>query len=226
MQTLRSGPFLTTVVLFAALTATAGIAHAGIVQSTADLPPSSGAYVAGTICINIGPGICVVHPSLFGFTGTTTVINSMGEAIDSNISFSAAIYSNHDDHPGVFLGNLAMAGPIGILYANRTSETELGTFTSTLTELDMTGTFNGHSLEVMLATMPSSGPTTVMQFGQDFRVTSFFDVFAEVSLDHGGFMPGPKRTFVLTPEPGTAVLLTLGLLGTVNGRFRKKAKQS
>ena len=54
-----------------------------------------------------------------------------------------------------------LGGPIGILDAGRSSDDELGTFTSSLTELDLTGMFLGHSLEVMLGPMTSSGPTTL-----------------------------------------------------------------
>jgi hypothetical protein len=77
--------------------------------------------------------------------------------------------------------------------------------------------------------MTSSGPTTVMSLGSgfgasgEFVVSSFFDVFAEVSLDGGPFMAGPERTFVLTPEPGSASLLFLGLIG-VAAELRRRVR--
>ena len=116
-----------------------------------------------------------------------------------------------------------LGGPIGILDAGRSSDDELGTFTSSLTELDLTGMFLGHSLEVMLGPMTSSGPTTVTQFGSDFKVSSFFDVFAEISIEGSPFVPGPMRTFTLTavPEPGSISLLALGLAG-VAIEFRRR----
>ena len=64
----------------------------------------------------------------------------------------------------------------------------------------------------------SSGPTTVMRLSRqfpdgEFQASSFFDVFAEISLDLGPFMAGPTRTFTLTPEPGSISLLALEVLG-------------
>lgn len=222
---MKTSLFLRAAVLLSALVV-AGTACADVIQSTPSLPPQ-GYYVSGTICIQLGPGVCVVNPSLSGFNGTTSTINGMGQAIDSNISFDALIYTDNNGMPGTLIGPLHASGPIGILYADRTSDNELGSFTSTLTELDLTGTFNGHSLEVMLTSTTSSGNTTVSQQGSDFRISSFFDVFTEISIDHGNFIQGPERHFVLTtPEPGSASLLLLGLLSAAGEIRRRMADRS
>src|SRR5271165_292101 len=198
------------------------VVSASIVQSTPSLPPE-GTYTAGTICVPLGPGACVVGPSLGNFTGTTSIFDMSGQSIDSSVTLTAEIYSNNAGMPGTFLGNLMLAGPIGIQYAGRMTDSDLGTFTSTLTELDLTGMFNGHSIEVILSPTTSSGPTTVSTYGSDFRVDSFFDVFAEISIDGGPFVPGPMRTFTLTPEPGSVSLLALGLV-TVVGQVRRRIR--
>ena len=213
-------------VVLAVVAAAVPLAWADVIQPTASLPPTTGAYTAGTICVKLGVmmgGVCVVGPSLHGFTGTTSMINGMGQAIDSSITMNAAIYTNNGGVPGTFLANLMLGGPIGILYAGRTSDTELGMFPSTLTELDLTGMFLGHSLEVMLTPTPSGGPTTVAQFGSDFKVSSFFDVFAEISIDGRPPVAGPPRTFTLTavPEPGSISLLALGVVGVI-GKLRQR----
>lgn len=77
------------------------------------------------------------------------------------------------------------------------------------------GSFNGHTFEGKLnPAMASTGQTTIQELpGSEFRVSSFFDVFAELSIDGGPFVPGPVRRADLTgaiPEPAS---LTLGLLG-------------
>ena len=126
--------------------ADAGVAKADIIQSTPSLPPA-GAYTSGDFCVQLGPGGCVVNPALSGFTGTTSIFGSSGQSIDSSISLISNVYTDNGGNPGAFLGSLDLFGPIGILYSGRTSDTELGTFDLTLTELDLTGTFNGHSVE-------------------------------------------------------------------------------
>jgi len=216
--------------MLAVVAAAVATARASVTQSNSNLPPENGAYTAPTICVTLGPGACVVGASLFGFTGTTSVFDMSGQSIDSSITMTAKIYSNNNGMPGMFLGNLMLGGPIGILYAGRMTNMDLGTFTSRLTELDLTGTFNGHSIEVILnPMMSSSGPTTVEPAGSrfpdgEFRITSFFDVFAEISIDHGAFVPGPERTFTLmTPEPGSISLLALGVLGVL-GKLRQRLR--
>jgi hypothetical protein len=219
-RTWRSSCLAATVL--AVVVAAPGVAGASIIQSTPSLPPE-GYYTAGNICVPLGPGACIVGASLGNFTGTVTTFPLTGQATDSSVTLTAAIYTNNSGMPGTFLGNLMLGGPIGILYSGRSSDTELGTFTSTLTELDLTGAFNGHTIEVVLSPTTSSGPTTVESTGGMYTVSSFFDVFAEISIDGGPFIPGPMRTFTLTPEPGSISLLALGVLG-VAGELRRRAR--
>ena len=208
------------------------MARASIIQSNSNLPPENGAYTAPTICVTLGPGACIVGASLFDFSGTTTIFDQSGQSIDSSITMTAKIYSNNNGMPGMFLGNLMLSGPIGILYAGRMTNMDLGTFPSSLTELDLTGMFNGHSLEVILnPNVTSMGPTTVepaavsLSPDGEFQITSFFDVFSEISIDHGAFVPGPPRTFTLNtvPEPGSISLLAFGVAGAV-GRLRQRMR--
>lgn len=205
-------------------------ALADVIQPAPSLPPTAGSYTPGTICVPLGPGVCVVGASLGNFTGTTLIFGSGGQAIDSTVTLSANVYTDSGGSPGTFLAHLVLEGGIGILYAGRTSDTELGTFTSTLTELDLTGTFHGpttHTIAVMLnPLMTSSGQTTVAPSGSDFRIHSFFDVFVELSLDGGPFVAGPPRTVTLvSPEPGSASMLALGLIG-VAAELRRRVRSA
>ena len=217
--------------LLAAAVAFVPVAQASIIQSTPGLPPTTGGYTAGTICVLLGPGVCIVGASLSSFTGTKSTFDMSGQAVDSSITLTADVYTDVGGKPGTLIAPVTLAGPIGILYAGRMNDTELGTFTSSLTELDLTGTFHGittHTIEIMLnPVMTSSGPTTVAPSGGNYRIDSFFDVFAELSLDGGPFMAGPSRTFTLTPipEPGSISLLALGLVGVI-GKLRQRQGSS
>jgi hypothetical protein len=220
--------FCVAATVLAVVVAAPSVASASIIQSTPDLPPE-GAYTADTVCFpHLGPGVCIVGASMHGFTGTTSTFDNQGQSIDSSTSLTADVYTDVNNMPGTLVGPVLLQGPIGILYAGRMNDMELGTFTSSMTELDLSGTFHGmttHTIEIILnPMMTSSGPTTVAAFGNEFQITSFFDVFAEISLDHGQFMPAPSsRRFTLTPEPGSISLLALGIVG-VAGELRRRAR--
>jgi hypothetical protein len=215
---------LVAAMVLAAVAATIPVAWAGVIQPTPSLPPTSGAYTTGTLCVSLGPGVCIVGASLHGFTGTTSMFDNSGQSIDSSISLTADVYTDVSGMPGTLIGPVLLQGPIGILYANRMTDMDLGTFTSSLTELDLMGMFNGHSIEIILNPMvTSSGLTTVAPSGSDFQVSSFFDVFTEISVDGVSAGPGPERTFTLTPEPGSITLLALGMAGVI-GKLRPRPR--
>jgi len=73
-------------------------------------------------------------------------------------------------------------------------------------------------------TLPSHGMTRVDPVGggsNDFEVSSFFDVFVEISLDGGDWTPRQLRLdYSNVPEPSTLSLLLLacGIAGAVGAR--------
>jgi len=105
---------------------------------------------------------------MHGFNGTTSTFDNSGQSID------------RQRHACTLIAPILLQGAIGILHASRINGKELGTFASTMTEFDLTGTFHGiatHTLEIVPnPMMTSSGPTTVARFGSGFKVSSFFDV--------------------------------------------------
>jgi len=113
-----------------------------------------------------------------------------------------------------------MSGTLSITYLGRASQDALGTFTTLLTSFDFMGSFNSHTLQTRLNLTQggNSGITTIVQVAGsgDFLVDSFFDVFAELSLDGAPFTPQPERHLNLestVPEAGSAGLTLLGFVG-------------
>jgi len=73
-------------------------------------------------------------------------------------------------------------------------------------------------------TLTSTGQTTITPQGDGFHVSSFFDVFTELSLDGGNtWTPniGAASHFESTPEP-TTLLLTGGALILLGRTIRRR----
>ena len=221
----RSGRSSVLIVCLTLALAPAGLAS--VIQPTAELPPTSGGFLLGEVCVpNLLPpkGACVVGGNLSNFTQRVSTLTADGQEVDAMASFTANLYDFTGGVKGGLLGPLSLTGPVGFLYMGRSSETELGTFSTTMTELMLTGSFNGIPVIIKGDLNKTMGTTTISAAGHDFKVDSFFDVFVEVSINGGPFVPGPRRPFVLTatPEPGTFVLgaLGIGVLGLAMRRRR------
>jgi len=102
-------------------------------------------------------------------------------------------------------------------YFGRSSPGQLGTFNAQITAFTFTGTFNGHAIGVMQnPNIATTGQTTILPIRDNvYEVSSFFDVFAQLSIDNGPFVPGPERHAELheLPEPGSVSLMVVGLVG-------------
>jgi hypothetical protein len=125
----------------------------------------------------------------------------------SNVDQTANLFVNNSGSPGAFISPISMTGQADITFFNRGTLSDPGTFDALLTSLDVSGSFTGltgtHTVMAMLnPLLPSTGVTTVQQLSSNtWQVSSFFDVFAELSIDGGPFVPGPERTASLAPEP-------------------------
>ena len=200
---------LTLLVLFVTLPA----AYASIIQTTATLPPTSGQYsISGTICL---PAACFQDITIGNFQILTSTISAGNQLTSSNASLTANGFTNSGGNPGAALGTLLLTGPIDITYFGRSALDALGTFNSQITFLNFTGSFAGHTAAALLNPLNASvGVTSVSQLNENqFRIDSFFDVFAELSIDGGPFIPGPVRHADLVPEPGTFIPGLLAVAG-------------
>lgn len=192
---------------------------ADVVETTPALPPANGVYFVPDTCISV---VCLENIQLKDFNVTSSKIMGGNELTVSNVELSTNVFQNVSGSPGAFISPLVLTGQVDITYFSKTTLSEQGTFNAQITSLDLSGSFTGltgpHTADAMLnPSNASTGQTMVQEISghpTTWRISSFFDVFAELSVDGGPFVPGPERTGDLgaAPEPSYYVPIGVGLL--------------
>ncbi len=192
------------------------------------LPPVDSVYFFSPTCIST---VCLSNIQLSGFRTFSTSIVGGDELTTSFVDLTASLFQNAGGVDGPFIGPLRLTGQVDITYLAKTSLFGAGRFSSEITSLDLSGSFNGltglHTVDVMLnPNQMSTGETTATLFSavpEEWRVSSFFNVFAELSIDGGPFVAGPERFAVLgTPEPGYYFPLGVGFAFILTRRIRAR----
>jgi hypothetical protein len=206
------------------------LASADTVEPIPTVLPDDGVFALPDTCI---VPVCLGNIGLSNFNDTNFSLSGGNELATSDVSLTADAFNNVSGMPGMFIAPVTLNGQIDITYFSKGALSEPGTFNDQITFLDLTGTLNGHSIEAMLNPMqPSTGQTTVTPIGgtpPQFKVNSSFDVFAELSIDNGPFIPGPERVANLTatPEPayyGATGILLAGLIALRVVRSKRSAR--
>ena len=99
---------------------------------------------------------------------------------------------------------ISLSGPVSVLTHNKVGNTT-GTFQTEMIAMSLSGDMAGMPVTVRESPVLSTvGQTTITDLGGGlYEIDSFFDVFTEVSINGGGFVPqtgGPSRVD-LVPEP-------------------------
>jgi len=189
---------------------------AGIIASSPELPPANAVYTVPDTCVSV---VCLENIQLLNFDTTGSQISGGNELTVSNVDLTANLFANDSGVPGMFISPIELTGQVDITYFAKNTFSEQGTFDAQITSLDLSGSFTGltgmHQINVMLNPADqSTGMTTIMLLPGPppaWEVSSYFDVFAELSVDNGAFVPGPVRTASLAPEPASYVPLGAGL---------------
>ena len=204
----------------------------GITTLNPGLPPQDAiggqaAYMTGAQVHADYPGIQINQADHTGFNSIQLIQGAIGPGgTGEQENFQSVLNGlvSVGGSPGM---PFTLTGPVSVIAYGRTSDSELGTFNTQMLSMDLTGSVAGHSVEVMLDPNQSTlGQTTIAASGSMFHITSFFDVFTEISLDHGAFVPQTNGPTVVTlgtiPEPSTfvmgAIAVTLGLAYAVSRR--------
>jgi hypothetical protein len=196
------------------------------------VPPADGIYYLANTCISV---VCLENISIADFVPVSSMIIGGNEVTESDVTLSANMFQNVSGMPGTPIGPVQLTGQADITYFSKIGLSESGTFNDQLTLLDLTGEFLGldgreHMIDAMLnPDFSSLGQTTItpqpLTGGTPtFIISSFFDVFAELKIDSGPFVPGPERGSSLAPEPSyyalTGCLFAALIVRRISGRKR------
>jgi hypothetical protein len=114
------------------------------------------------------------------------------------------------------LGTATLTGSGSETVFGRTSPLEPGTFNTQITSLDLLGAFNGIPLAVTQdPSNASTGQTTITPLGEQFVITSFFDIFVDIQLSTSPPLMTTRGPLVAVlepvPEPTGLALMVLSL---------------
>jgi len=206
-----------------------GSAQASVFTPTASLPLIGVPYVspgAGAGCFTVASAC--VNPGPFIQTSVVSDTFSGGDQyIVADVTYDATLTP-----PGLtnIIGSVVLTGTVDETVFSRTSNSETGTFLVDITGLTLSGplslpgepSLNGRTLMVGLDTSnpldKSSGKTTIAADGGGYKIDSFFDVFADITLDLPPPFTSPSTSvgpirLIAVPEPSTWATMLLGFAG-------------
>jgi hypothetical protein len=193
-----------------------GSARASVIESSPFFPPIPLSFSSpkGVGCFPTAM-VCVT-PGIFTLTSATSTFPAGDEDVEGAATFTGSLTPT-----GHLPLSFTLSGPVGFEVFGRGSDTDTGTWGTVITSLSLSGPLLGGTLTATLDTdSKSTGSLTIEQLDRnEFRITSFFDVFMDLSLPPLSTGVGPIRVdAVAVPEPTTWVLLGFVGLGFAGRR--------
>jgi hypothetical protein len=220
-----------------------GSAHAGVIESSPTFPPDPLSFMSptGVGCFDIAM-VCVT-PGTFTLTSPVSTFAPPSLPAVQDIAADATYTGSLTtlptaSPPSVFLGSFTLTGTVDLEVLGRTSATETGSWTAELTGISLSGPLL--SFGTLSATLdmnpltPSTGTVSIVPLGQNVRgkflISSFFDIFMDVTLDRPGLPPlmtsvGPIEV-VAVPEPATWAMMLIGFAGLGFAARRRAAARA
>jgi hypothetical protein len=203
----------------------AGSAQPIILRPSASLPLIGVPYQstgAGAGCFSFA-GACVTPGPFIQTSATPPVFADGSQFITAEATYGALLTTLVGN---TIIGSVSVTGTLDETVLGRTSNAETGSFVTDITSISLSGPLSlpgspldGYTLKLALnPSDTSSGTTTITPDGALFEITSFFDVFVDVTLENPMGMVVttkdlPGIGLVAVPEPSTWVLLLAGFAG-------------
>jgi hypothetical protein len=215
-------------VAFGACMVAAGMSFGQVTTSNPGLPPNTGAYMTPSQvhADYSGPGLAIVlsQVSHEPFANTAQISDNSATKTETE-SFNSQLTGmvSVNGSPSTAF---TLTGPVSVEAFGKDGNVT-GTFNTQMTSMDLTGTILGNPVEIMLdPANPTTGQTSITSVGGGlYQITSFFDVFTELSLDGGNtFIPQNNGPSVVNleplPEPTSISLLGVGVFALLRRRSR------
>jgi hypothetical protein len=166
--------------------------------------------------------VCVT-PGTFTLTSPMSTFLPAVQDIDADATYTGSLTTLSTAKP---LGSFTLTGTVDLEVIGRTSLTETGSWPAELTGISLSGQLL--SLGMLTASLDPSPTGTVSikpisggpNAAEQFRITSFFDIFMDVTLDD---RPGMIPVVAGTPEPATWAMMLIGFAGLAFAARRRAA---
>jgi hypothetical protein len=204
---------------------------ASIITSDPSLPATTGAYTESGPVDFSAPGLSIVLTGVEHKpqAGTINITTTGANEFESFNSILTGLFSVNGSPASPF----QLTGPVETEVFGKVGMTT-GTFNTQMLSLDLSGVIAGHSVQIELnPAQTTTGQTTIASAGPGlYQISSFFDVFTELSLDGGPFIPQANGPTVVSlgpvPEPSTIIagLMLLLPLGSSGLRMVLKKREA
>ena len=215
------------------LLSNAQVAKADVIEPKPILPPTVGGYALPNACITATPTpFCLTNSSFTNFQITSEMISGGNELVSTTALYQTTAFLDINGTLGPKIGSLSTTGTVDFIYFGRSSATELGTFSTQITNFLFQGSLGGNTFEAMQdSSSASTGTTTISSISGSldgpFRVSSSINIFADVDVNTTSFGIERIATLTAVPEPPPSTLLLTCVVGlAAAGYFRRRSSRT
>ncbi len=163
------------------------------------------------------------RPEHFGFTQSSPPPSGIGDTTTHEFgsAMEADVWLGHN-----FLGRANASGPVRVRVTLVNQEHDRLIFDTEILSMTLTDTFLGNPFTIREdPNRASTGVTTIRPVAGGYLISSFFDIFTELSLAGSPFCPSTgSGRMILIPEPMSLMALGFGLATLGFARRRRGSR--